>query len=77
VFDPHKCADAPPQPPRLLTHPSATLICTANPIVTAAFQSLVCVSFHTPVVVDGQNGWQYVGVGVIIDARLGLVVVDR
>ncbi len=56
------CAPAPPAPPLLPPATSAMLACN-NPLASTALQSLVSVSFHTPVMSDGVHGWAFVGVG--------------
>jgi pro-apoptotic serine protease NMA111 len=39
--------------------------------------ALVMVSFDVPYLIDGVSSGEYVGAGVIVDKRLGLVLVDR
>jgi hypothetical protein len=56
------CAPAPPAPP-LLPPASSTMMACNNPLASTALQSLVSVSFHTPVMSDGVHGWAFVGVG--------------
>jgi hypothetical protein len=55
----------PPPPARPATLPPATsvLLGANHPLAATALQSLVSVSFHTPVMSDGVHGWAFVGVG--------------
>ena len=39
------------------------MMASNNPLASTALQSLVSVSFHTPVMSDGVHGWAFVGVG--------------
>ena len=50
---------------------------TADPIVNRLAPSLVLVNFDMPYSVSGITERSYYGTGVIADAQLGLVVVDR
>ena len=47
------------------------------PEVQAVTPSLVRVLFDIPYQIDGVAGLKYVGAGVVVDAKLGLVLVDR
>ena len=46
-------------------------------VCVGVVQSLVSVSFHTPCMVDGVHAWSFVGVGLVLDANRGIVLVDR
>lgn len=69
------CADPPPQPEPTVSE--ATFPKSSSQFATDIAQSLVTVEFHTPVMVDGVHSSTFVGIGVVVDAEKGLVVVDR
>ena len=54
-----------------------TLTLTLALTLTKVTPSLVRVYFDIPYQIDGVVGLKYVGAGVVVDAKLGLVLVDR
>src|SRR5690606_4613889 len=62
---------APPEPA------STTFAKTSDPLVTKLAPSLVLVNFDMPYSVSGITERHYYGTGLIVDAKRGLVAVDR
>ncbi len=72
------CIALPPPPPAPPLAPAtANLPHYANARMNRLAPSLVYVNFDMPYPIDGVAETHYIGTGVIVDARRGLVVVDR
>ena len=70
-----KCAPPPPPPPPL---PQSVTFAAAGPAeVQAVAPALVRVLLDIPYQIDGVAACKYIGAGLIVDATLGLVLVDR
>jgi S1-C subfamily serine protease len=68
----------PPPPPRAAVpaRPTPVLV-EGSPVATSIFRALVLVAFDCPYLVDGISRPSAVGAGLVVDARRGLVLVDR
>lgn len=72
------CKELPPPPPAVPPAPaSVSFPRYDDPRMNRLAPSLVYVNFDMPYPIDGVTETHYVGAGVIVDARRGLVVVDR
>lgn len=72
------CTALPPPPPRVAPAPaSVSFPQYDDPRMKTLAPSLVYVNFDMPYPVDGVGETHYVGTGVIVDARHGLVITDR
>ncbi|MDE2197305.1 MAG: trypsin-like peptidase domain-containing protein, partial [Gammaproteobacteria bacterium] len=72
------CIDLPPPPPAAaLTPTTVSFPRYADARMQRLAPSLVYVNFDMPYPVDGVAQTHYIGTGVIVDAKRGLVVVDR
>ncbi len=72
------CVDAPPAPPAVPPTPPESLLVPVAPRPGSVLaSSLVYVDFDVPYPTAGVQDLNYVGVGTVVDAERGLVVVDR
>lgn len=72
------CTPAPPAPAAPPVKPSTTsFTLQGSRVAKALTPSLVMVDFDVPYRTDGVYGSSFRGTGVVVDARRGLVVVDR
>lgn len=72
------CSTLPPPPPPPPPVPQRVAFAVAGPPeVRAVTPSLVRVLFDIPYQIDGVAGLKYAGMGVVVDAAVGLVLVDR
>ncbi|MCZ6463019.1 MAG: trypsin-like peptidase domain-containing protein [Proteobacteria bacterium] len=72
------CQPSPRAPPPEPQRPSATRLGVAGDrAARAVAPSLVMVDFDLPYRLDGVHGDRFRGTGLVVDAELGLVVVDR
>ncbi len=74
------CRDLPePPPPAPSVGPpaSATFEVVRDPVAARLAPSLCHVRFTIPFRTEGVEGWSYIGTGLIVDAKRGLVVTDR
>jgi len=72
------CMDLPPAPPPVpLVPASVSALRYGDPRLDKLAPSLVYVNFDMPYPVDGVSETHYVGAGLIVDAKRGLVLVDR
>jgi S1-C subfamily serine protease len=72
------CVDALPPPPAVLPPPPESLLVPVAPKPGSVLaSSLVYVDFDVPYPTAGVNDLNYVGVGTVVDAERGLVLVDR
>lgn len=72
------CQALPPPPPEKPLKPaSVTFPRYDDPLMRRLAPSLVYINFDMPYPVDGVGETHYVGTGVIVDAKHGLVVTDR
>lgn len=72
------CVSSPPPPPLTPPAPAEQLPVTADDRVSRKLaRSLVMVDFDIPYPTSGVKDLNYVGVGTVIDAEKGLVLVDR
>lgn len=72
------CVALPPAPPAVPLQPAtAEYPKYADPAMNKLAPSLVFVKFDMPYSVDGVGETHYIGTGVVVDAKKGLVVVDR
>ncbi|MGH8321714.1 MAG: PDZ domain-containing protein, partial [Gammaproteobacteria bacterium] len=72
------CTALPPAPPTVLPAPASVTFPHYNDVrMDKLAPSLVYVNFDMPYPVDGVSETHYVGAGLIVDAKRGLVVVDR
>jgi S1-C subfamily serine protease len=72
------CTPSPPPPPRLVREATTVELPTRGDRRTDKLgRSLALVTFHVPYRIDGVQGDQFVGVGLVVDAEQGLVVTDR
>ena len=74
-WTPTKSPPPPPPPPPLPKR--ATFALVGPKMVRAVTPSLVRVYFDIPYQIDGVAGLKYVGAGLVVDAALGIVLVDR
>jgi S1-C subfamily serine protease len=72
------CVDSPPPPlPRFSPKPAAAAPIGATGIAAKVVPALVMVNFTVPFVVDGGSNDTFIGAGVIVDEKAGLVLVDQ
>jgi len=72
------CRPLPAQPPAISPRPATTrLEGSGSKPARVLAHSMVLVSFEVPYAVDGVQGRSFRGAGLVVDARQGLVVVDR
>ena len=72
------CTDLPPAPPPVADAPeTVTYPHYPDPTMNRLAPSMVFVKFDMPYAVDGVGETHYIGAGVVVDARKGLVVTDR
>jgi len=72
------CVDSPASPvPRHSPKPASASPIIATGIASKVVPSLVMVNFTVPFVVDGGSNDTFIGAGVIVDEKAGLVLVDQ
>lgn len=73
-----RCQDAPAPPPAPPLAPATTRLEASGPKpVRVLAHSLVTVRFDVPLAIEGVQGRAFTGAGLVVDAKRGLVVVDR
>jgi S1-C subfamily serine protease len=72
------CRELTPPPPAPPVVPQTARLLTSGPGPSARLaHSVVAVSFDVPYGIDGVHGSAFTGAGIVVDAKHGLVVVDR
>jgi hypothetical protein len=72
------CRELAPPPPAPPVVPQTARLLTSGPGPSARLaHSVVAVSFDVPYGIDGVHGSAFAGAGIVVDAKRGLVLVDR
>ncbi|KAI0223994.1 hypothetical protein L0F63_001053 [Massospora cicadina] len=69
--------DLPPGPAPPNPTPTKVTFPTGVDLTSRIRRSLVSIDFHAPYLVDGLKSHLFYGIGLVVDAQLGLVVCDR